>query len=42
LRIATERIDDIRLVDETPPYVPVFFIRCPEHFRITATASAAR
>jgi cytochrome P450 len=42
LRIATERIADIRLVDETPPYVPVFFIRCPEHYRITATASAAR
>ena len=40
LRIATERIAEIRLIDETPPYVPVFFIRCPEHYRIAATASA--
>ena len=42
LRIATERIAEIRLIDESPPYVPVFFIRCPEHYRIAATASAAR
>ena len=42
LRIATERIAEIRLIDEAPPYVPVFFIRCPEHFRIAATASVAR
>jgi cytochrome P450 len=42
LRVATERIAEIRLIDESPPYVPVFFIRCPEHYRIAATASAAR
>ena len=34
LRIATERITEIRLLDEAPPYVPVFFIRCPEHYRV--------
>jgi cytochrome P450 len=39
LRIATERIAKIRLLDEAPPYVPVFFIRCPEHFRIEVTGS---
>ena len=39
LRIATERIAEIRLLDETPPYIPVFFIRCPEHYRVEATAS---
>jgi cytochrome P450 len=39
LRIATERIAEIRLLDESPPYVPVFFIRCPEHFRIEVTGS---
>jgi cytochrome P450 len=40
LRIASERIAEIRLLDEMPPYVPVFFIRCPEHYRIEATASS--
>jgi cytochrome P450 len=40
LRIATERIEELRLVDEDPPYVPVFFIRCPERFRAVATAAA--
>ena len=39
LRIATERIAEMRLIDETPPYIPVFFIRCPEHYRVEATAS---
>lgn len=39
LRIATERIAEIRLLDESPPYVPVFFIRCPEHYRVEVTAS---
>ena len=39
LRIATERISEIRLLDEAPPYVPVFFIRCPEHYRIESKAS---
>ena len=39
LRIATERIAEIRLLDESPPYVPVFFIRCPEHFRVEVTVS---
>jgi cytochrome P450 len=38
LRIATERIAELRLLDEAPPYVPVFFIRCPEHFRVATTA----
>jgi cytochrome P450 len=42
LRIATERIAEIRLLDESPPYNPVFFIRCPEHYRIEATAVSAR
>jgi cytochrome P450 len=41
LRIATERIAELRLLDHTPPYVPVFFIRCPEHFRISATSAGA-
>jgi cytochrome P450 len=36
LRIATERISELRLLDERPPYVPVFFIRCPEHYRVAA------
>ncbi|MEE2675243.1 MAG: cytochrome P450 [Myxococcota bacterium] len=40
LRIATERIEEIRLVDETPPYIPVFFIRCPEHYRVHSTPSS--
>ena len=37
LEVATQRVGELRLVDEAPPYVPVFFIRCPEHFRIRAT-----
>jgi cytochrome P450 len=37
LEIAVERIAEISLVDEAPPYVPVFFIRCPEHFRVDVT-----
>jgi cytochrome P450 len=37
LRIASERISELRLLDEKPPYVPVFFIRCPEHYRVRAT-----
>jgi len=32
----------VDLIDETPPYVPLFFIRCPEHYRIAATGSATR
>jgi len=40
LRIATERIAEIRLLDESPPYVPVFFIRCPEHFRVEVTGAS--
>lgn len=40
LRIATERIAEIRLLDEVPSYIPVFFIRCPEHYRIETTASS--
>jgi hypothetical protein len=32
--VAVERIAELRLLDLTPPYVPVFFIRCPEHFRV--------
>lgn len=41
LRIATERIAEIRLIDDAPPYVPVFFIRCPERCLISATAAGA-
>lgn len=39
LRIATERVAELTLLDESPPYVPVFFIRCPERVRIAATAA---
>jgi cytochrome P450 len=39
LEVATQRIAELRLVDEAPPYVPVFFIRCPERFRIRATSA---
>jgi cytochrome P450 len=41
LRIAATRIESLRLIDRSPPYVPVFFIRCPEHYRIAAVASDA-
>ena len=34
LECAVSRIAELKLVDEQPPYVPVFFIRCPEHFRV--------
>ncbi len=37
LRIATERIADLRIIDDQPPYVPIFFIRCPERLRLAAT-----
>lgn len=39
LRIAVERIAELKLLDEKPSYVPVFFIRCPEHVRLAATAA---
>ena len=37
LETAVSRIAELRLVDENPPYVPVFFIRCPERFRVELT-----
>lgn len=39
LESALSRIAELRLVDTEPPYVPVFFIRCPEHFRVALTAA---
>jgi cytochrome P450 len=39
LETAVSRIAELRLVDPQPPYVPVFFIRCPEHFRVDVTAA---
>ena len=39
LESALSRIATLRLVDTEPPYVPVFFIRCPEHFRVALTAA---
>jgi cytochrome P450 len=40
LRIAAEHVGEIHLLDESPRYVPIFFIRCPEHYRVSVTASA--
>lgn len=40
LRVATERIDEIRLIEQSPPYVPIFFIRCPESLQLAASVSA--
>jgi cytochrome P450 len=37
LRAAVERIAELRLVEDPPPYVPIFFIRCPEHVRVRVT-----
>jgi len=37
LESAVSRVAELRLVDDRPPYVPVFFIRCPEHFRVALT-----
>ena len=37
LETAVSRVAELRLVDTEPPYVPVFFIRCPEHFRVDLT-----
>jgi cytochrome P450 len=37
LRVASERIVELRLLDAHPPYVPVFFIRCPEYVRVEST-----
>jgi cytochrome P450 len=39
LEAAVERISELRLIDSQPPYVPVFFIRCPEHFQVEVTAA---
>jgi cytochrome P450 len=39
LRIAAERISKLRLLDESPSYVPVFFIRCPEHYRLAVESA---
>ena len=36
LRVALERIETLRLVDADPPYVPIFFIRCPERIVVEA------
>lgn len=37
LRIAAERIDTLELLDPNPTYVPIFFIRCPSHYRVRVT-----
>ena len=37
LEIALSRVAELRLLDEAPPYVPIFFIRCPERFRVELT-----
>jgi cytochrome P450 len=37
LETAVSRIAELRLVDTQPPYVPVFFIRCPESFQVDLT-----
>ena len=34
LETAVSRIAELRLVDTQPAYVPIFFIRCPEHLRV--------
>ncbi|MGH0030712.1 MAG: cytochrome P450 [Myxococcota bacterium] len=39
LRVAVERIAEFELLDDRPPYVPIFFVRCPE--RLQATLHAA-
>jgi len=37
LESALARFAEVRLLDAHPSYVPVFFIRCPEHFRVEVT-----
>jgi cytochrome P450 len=37
LRIALERIETLTLRDADPPYVPIFFIRCPERVDVEVT-----
>jgi cytochrome P450 len=39
LETALSRIAELRLLDTEPPYVPIFFIRCPEHFRVELVAA---
>lgn len=39
LELASRRVESLRLVEEAPPYVPIFFIRCPERLRIAASAA---
>jgi cytochrome P450 len=39
LEVALERVAELRLLDEAPPYVPIFFIRCPERLQIATTAA---
>jgi cytochrome P450 len=34
LRIAAKRIATLELLDPSPPYVPIFFIRCPQRYRV--------
>jgi cytochrome P450 len=34
LRVALERIERLTLRDADPPYVPIFFIRCPERLEV--------
>ncbi len=36
LECAVERIASLDVVEDAPPYVPVFFIRCPERLQIRA------
>jgi cytochrome P450 len=39
LEAAVERISELRLIDSQPSYVPVFFIRCPEHFQVEVSSA---
>jgi cytochrome P450 len=39
LRVALERIGSLGLLDERPDYVPIFFIRCPQRFRVELEAA---
>jgi len=38
LRAAVERIAELRLLEDPPPYVPIFFIRCPERLPVDVVA----
>ena len=39
LRVASQRVESLTLVEERPSYVPIFFIRCPERLQIASNAA---